>query len=319
MEKIKAIYFRYLPAEEHFNYMNQFKGLVDGSEDVKTLVNKQFEAFVPVLDIEGALINAMKKSDYTAKIAAADNRVDRCLTGMNATIAAALHSPDPDIAAAAQSLYNRFQAFGSIRKKNYEAETTDVNLLLADLRTPEYALKVNLVGLPSWVVELTAAEAEFEKLYTQRRDETAKKPQGRISNARRDTDNHYHPMIDKLNAYAISLPVVPDPMSIFMAKLNVVVDYFNEHFHPVKKDISVGDRCIVELIPPQKYTGNAVTPIPIVSYREEGKKVVALTFAEDYSVTYRSNRKVGTAEAILHGKGAYKGQKTVTFNIAQDV
>jgi hypothetical protein len=319
MEKIKAIHFYYLPAEEHFNYMNQFKGLVEDTPDVKTLVTKQFEAFIPVLDLEGALINAMKKSDYTALIAAADGRVDSCLTGMNATIAAAQHSPDPDIVMAAQSLYNRFQAFGNIRKKNYEAETTDVNLLLADLRSPTYALKVNLVGLPSWVVELTAAEAEFEKLYTQRRDETAKKPQGRILHARRDTDSHYHPMVDKLNAYAISLPVVPDPMSVFMSKLNVVVDYFNERFHPVKKDISVGDRCIVEVIPPQKYTGNAITPIPIVSYREEGKKVVALTFAEDYSVTYRNNRKVGTAEAILHGKGAYKGQKIVTFNIEEEV
>jgi hypothetical protein len=319
MGKIKAIRLRYLPAEEHFNYMTQFKGLVDDTPDVETLVTKLYEAFVPVLDIEGALINVMKKSDYTARIAAADGRVDRCLTGMNATIAAAQHSADPDIVAAAQSLHNRFQAFGSIRRKNYEAETTDVNLLLADLRTPEYALKVNLVGLPSWVVELTAAEAEFEKLYTQRRDEMAKKPQGRLSNARRETNNCYYPIIEKLNAYACSLPTIPDPMSVFMAKLNVVVDYFNERFHPVKKDISVGDHCVIEAIPVQKYTGSAVIPIPRASYREEGKETVALTFAKDYSVTYRGNEKVGTAEAILHGKGAYKGQKTVTFNIEEEV
>jgi hypothetical protein len=317
MEKIKTIYYYYLPAEEHFNYMNQFKGLIDDTPDVKTLVSKLYEAFVPALDLEGALINAMKKSDYTAQIAAADGRVDRCLTGMNATIAGAQHSPDPDIVIAAQSLYNRFQAFGSIRRKNYEAETTDVNLLLADLRSPEYTLKVNLVGLPPWVTELTAAEAEFEKLYTQRRDETSKKPQGRLLHARRDTDGHYHLMTEKLNAYAVSLPVVPDPMAVFMAKLNVVVDYFNERFHPVKKDISVGDHCVVEPIDVQKYTGKAIIPIPKVLYREEGKPTVELVFAKDFSVTYKNNVNVGMAELTIHGKGAYKGQITVTFNIAR--
>jgi hypothetical protein len=317
MKKINAIHVRFLPAEEHFNYMTQFKVLLDDSQEVKTLVNKQFEAFIPALDLEGALINAMKKSDYTAQIAAADGRVDRCLTGMNATIVAGLHSPDPDTVMAAQSLYNRFQAFGSIRNKNYEAETTDVNLLLADLRSSGYVVKVNLVGLTSWVSELTAAEAEFEKLYTQRRDETSKKPQGWILHARRDTDDLYHPMIDKLNAYAVSLPVIPDPMSVFMAKLNVVVDYFSERFHPVKKDISVGDHCVVEPIDVQQFTEKAVTPIPKAFYREQGKPTVELTFAKDFSVTYKNNVKVGTADVILHGKGAYKGQKTVTFNIAR--
>jgi hypothetical protein len=319
MEKIKAIHLYHLPAEEHFNYLTQFKDLIDDTPDVKTLVTKLYEAFIPVLDIEGALINAMKKSDYTARIAAADARVDRCLTGMNATIAAALHNSDPDTVMAAQSLYNRFQAFGNIRKKNYEAETTDVNMLLADLRTPEYALKVNLVGLPPWVIELTAAETEFETLYTQRRDEASKRPQGPLAPARRNTDDSYHLITEKINAYAISLPVVPDPMAVFIAKLNVVVDYFNERFHPVKKDISVGDRCIVALIPAQKYTGNAVIPIPDVSYREEGKKAVALVFAKDFSVTYKNNVKAGMAELTIHGKGAYKGQITVTFIIEEEV
>lgn len=37
----------------------------------------------------------------------------------------------------------------------------------------------------------------------------------------------------------------------------------------------------------------------------------------DFSVTYRNNVNVGTATLILHGKGAYKGQKIVTFNIAR--
>jgi hypothetical protein len=42
-----------------------------------------------------------------------------------------------------------------------------------------------------------------------------------------------------------------------------------------------------------------------------------LSLGKDFSVTYKNNTHVGTAEVTIHGKGAYKGQKTVTFNITR--
>ncbi|MDR3261023.1 MAG: hypothetical protein LBT78_04225 [Tannerella sp.] len=41
--------------------------------------------------------------------------------------------------------------------------------------------------------------------------------------------------------------------------------------------------------------------------------------SKDFTVTYRKNIEVGTADLIIHGKGAYKGTKTVTFNIAEQM
>ncbi|MDR3236031.1 MAG: hypothetical protein LBT48_04805 [Prevotellaceae bacterium] len=52
-------------------------------------------------------------------------------------------------------------------------------------------------------------------------------------------------------------------------------------------------------------------------YREEGKPTVELVFAKDFDVTYKNNTDVGTADLTIHGKGAYKGQKLTTFNIAR--
>jgi hypothetical protein len=54
-----------------------------------------------------------------------------------------------------------------------------------------------------------------------------------------------------------------------------------------------------------------------VHYREDGKETVQLSLGADFAVTYKNNVHVGTAELTIHGKGAYKGQKTVTFNIAR--
>jgi hypothetical protein len=77
------------------------------------------------------------------------------------------------------------------------------------------------------------------------------------------------------------------------------------------------DYCVVEPIDTQKYTEKAVVPIPKAYWRgNEKHATVELVFAKDFSLTYKNNIKIGTAEVTLHGKGAYKGQKTATFNIA---
>jgi hypothetical protein len=57
----------------------------------------------------------------------------------------------------------------------------------------------------------------------------------------------------------------------------------------------------------------------MVHYCEEGKPTVKLWLGKDFSVTYKNNVKVGMAELTIHGKGDYKGQKSVTFNIARKI
>ena len=58
----------------------------------------------------------------------------------------------------------------------------------------------------------------------------------------------------------------------------------------------------VTAIPVQMYTGKAVTPIPEARFGE-----TPLTFAKDFSVTYKNNEAPGEAIVILHGKGHYTG------------
>jgi hypothetical protein len=140
METIKTIHFNFLRADAHFEYLTRFKDLLDGAPTVKSAVEAYYPTFVERLQKEGDLLNAMRKSNYTAQIAEADHRIDRCLVGMNAAITAALHHFDHDVVEAAQSLYNRVQAFGEIGSKSYEEETAAVNLLLADLGTAELTI-----------------------------------------------------------------------------------------------------------------------------------------------------------------------------------
>jgi hypothetical protein len=316
MKKIKTIHLNYLRNEAHYEYLVVFKNLLVRFPAIMSLlIAAVYEKFMALLQLEGKLVDAAKKSDYTQKIADADHRVDNDLIGLREAIVSATRHFDPAIADAAKSLYNRMKAFGSISQKSYEEETAAVNILLADLQG-EYAQRVNIVGLNAWVTELAAAEAEFEQLLALRSEEAAGKPQERQKDVRREIDVVYHQLTERIDANAVIAE--PGTYDEFIDLLNVEITYFNEHTHRhARKDLSVGDHTVVEPIPTQPYTGKAVTVIPKVHYREDEKKTVELVFAVDFSVTYKNNKDVGTANLIIHGKGKYRGQKTVTFNIAR--
>jgi hypothetical protein len=314
---ITAVYFHRLRNITHSEFTVEFKTLLDANAVVKNAVSAEYTALVDALDQEIALINDMKKSNYTERILETDQRIDRCLTGMNAVITAAQHHFDPVVQEAARLLHNRFSAFGDIRRKSYEDETGIINMLLTDLASTEYADSVTLTGLTPWVTELTAAETNFERLLRERYDEIAAKPQGKIKEIRHTIETIYHTMTNRIEAFAV-VSDNPEAFVDFIGKLNVIVTYFNEHtHHHVRKDLAQGDHTVIEPLDTQKYTGKAITPVPMVHYREEGKPTVELVLGKDFSITYKNNLNVGMAELILHGKGAYKGQKMATFNIAR--
>jgi hypothetical protein len=50
--------------------------------------------------------------------------------------------------------------------------------------------------------------------------------------------------------------------------------------------------------------------MPEVFYEDE-----KLVFTSDYELSYRDNRKPGTALVTIHGKGRFKGKKQISFNI----
>ena len=314
MKKIKSIYFSYLRNEAHYEFLWIFSLLLDEFPAVKTLVSALYDAFATLLDTEKKLLDAARASALTQQIADADHRVDSAVSGIKATVNAARHALDPAVAEAARVLQIRLKEFGNIRGKAYEEESAAVQVLLNDFNTTYAAQVERILGLQGWLVELTVAEVEFVQLYQQRGNEAALRPQERMVDVRREIETSYYGMTTLIDASAVTTPGAYDD---FIARLNVQVEYFNEHnHHHARKDLGAGDHTVVEPINTQPYTGKAVTPLPKAHYREEDKPTVELVFAKDFSVTYKNNVKVGMAEVTLHGKGAYRGQKTTTFNIA---
>ena len=60
-----------------------------------------------------------------------------------------------------------------------------------------------------------------------------------------------------------------------------------------------------------EYTGKAIKPTPKVTLKSK-----VLTLNRDYKVSYKNNKKVGTATITIKGTGKYTGTKTIQFKIA---
>jgi hypothetical protein len=319
MKQIISVRLSRFQLEYHYEFLVVLKDLLLTFQSAMEVVGTaDYENLLVQIEKEKKLIDAMRKSDFTQSIADADDRIERDVTGMNSIIDAGLHHFSPDVVDAAKSLHNRFKSFGNITRKSYETQVADINILIEDLLSDRYAGKVSLVGLSSWVTELTAAEAAFEDLISRRNTEYTGKPEEIFQDVRRESDAIYHRMTLRINAAAV---MNPQPVyDSFIGELNARIEYFNTHYrHHARKNIGTADHCVVEEIPVQNHTGKAVTPIPRAYYREEGKPTVELVFAHDFYVTYRNNVEVGTAELVLHGKGLYRGTVKTTFNISRTV
>ncbi|GHT82580.1 hypothetical protein FACS189467_7920 [Bacteroidia bacterium] len=310
MKNIKTIRFSNLRNEAHFQFLTLYKNLLNQFAEAKSVVGNLYDGFVELLNKEASLVDAIKASDYTRRLADADHRVDRDIVALNSIIETGLHHFNPAVVEAAHSLQVVFKTFGRVGSKSYEEEAAAVKLLLTDLQT-QYASQSTTLGILDWITELATAQSAFEQLFNQRNIEYAERPQERLKDIRNLIDTAYRTMTERIDAAAIINGETP--YADFINQLNAEITYFNEHNHQhAKKDLSTAR---VDEIPPQSFGGKAVTPIPAVYYADAGKAEVELTFAKDFSVTYKSNDRPGTATLTLHGKGEYKGQKVVTFNI----
>ena len=75
---------------------------------------------------------------------------------------------------------------------------------------------------------------------------------------------------------------------------------------------------VVDPIPNQDYTGNAITPKPTVRLKVKTGNTYTytpLTEGVDYSLKYSKNIQKGTATVYIYGEGEYGGVKKATFKI----
>jgi len=225
-------------------------------------------------------------------------------------VTAGLHHYIPAITNAAQIIADRMKPFGKMYDKTYGGSSAAVKALVYSF---EHSLfeEMNLLALSGWVNELKEAEAIFTQIFLLRTAELSTRPKIKFKKIRSETEASYRQIIKLINA-----DLTTHGESIcgpFAHKLNKLIKYTNEHSHRrARKGIEYVN---VTTLVDQLFTGKVVMPVPQLFFIEEGKMAIELIFSVDFTVTYRNNINRGTAVMIVHGKGAYRGTKTIPFNI----
>jgi hypothetical protein len=313
MVKFTVLVFRTLPNQAHYKFFGRATREI---RQAGYTVISALGQLVPELDDwfvkETACIEWYRKSALTAAITDADRHLNKALVGLAAQINGARYNTLPAEAAAAEHLHIMLKSYGNTTRKPYLQKVGSVEAILGHLNG-DLLQDVQIVRLTEWIPEIRSALDSFVHSIEQREAQSLNKPQQSFLKVRREIENVWHGIVTLVDSGAL-LGTSPE-FAALINTLNPEIEYLNKEFHRVKHDIARAEPAPIKQ---QPYTGAPCTPVPEVIY-PTNKKNVHLELGKDFNTTYKNNINAGNAECTIHGKGKYKGQKTVTFIIAKDV
>jgi hypothetical protein len=303
-----------LPNDAHYTFDERVSQTLAASPSAVLSTLGQLPAeFNANLADERTLMDWVKRSELTKEIMAADKVMDRALTALKAQTRAQEYSSNPTVAKAANRIYLMLKEYGDVASKSYEAQEGDIRTILRQLQSGgAYYSDANTIGLTTAIAELQNAFTAFLNLLKQRDDKSLLKPAFTFPEVRAKGDRIYRDITRRIDSGA--LLNISSAFATFINALNPEIERLNAEYHPVRHSIA---NCEPEPIPQQAYTGRPLTPTPKVLFVTPHDGTIQLELGKDYNLTFRKNTEVGNAECTIHGKGRYKGRRTVTFVIVR--
>jgi hypothetical protein len=314
MAKLKSIYFKNLPLGAHCRFCTIVSDEIANSPSVVvSALGTLPQEFNADLAVEKAIEDWVEKSALTVKIADADHRMDRAVSALRAQVRAQEYSTNTTIADAAKRVYDMLMNYGSVTAKSYDLQAGDVESILRQFASGSaYYNDANTLGLSTLISELQTAYTLFNQLLKQRDEKSLLKPDKTFREISRLIEPKYHRIEAIVNGGAAVN--ASSAFVTFINHLNPEIERINAEFHRARRDIA---DCQPEQIQPQTYTGRPLTPTPKVLFVTPHDGTVQLELGKDYNLTFKKNVEIGSAECTIHGKGAYKGRKTVSFVIVR--
>jgi hypothetical protein len=309
--KFKSVPFRQLPAMAHYSYCRMVSEKLSGaSAELLAMLGTLPDEFNQLLETEEILAGRTKKSFVTTKIAQSRQRMNRALVAIRMQVHAAQHRSEENVTEAARRLYNMLQNYGYVYRKTISSSMGATSAIVRHL-TGDRAEDAALVGLEAQTVELREAGRELRQMLNRRNKESVGKPRESLKSVMHSIEKVYHRITTLVDAGATA-GISPD-FPAFIDSLNPRIEALRKTFHRVRYSLRYAQP---EGIPPQTYTGQPITPTPVVSFTLHGERLL-LQLGKDYNITYRDNTKRGVAQCIFHGKGMFTGRRMVTFSILE--
>jgi len=202
--KINNMITSRLRNDAHFQFHTEVQRFLWQTNQSPLLnIDAQIEKYEFAINEEDKALKKINKSFYTERIQEADKMRDETFLGMVELNRAMCKHFAPHIRDAACRLQIVFDTYGRINVKPLNEQTSAIYNLLQDLDSTKYRLDANHVGIIDWLRELETRNNNFADLVRQRFEESAKKVNVVMKEARKNTDDIYNEIIEFINAKVV--------------------------------------------------------------------------------------------------------------------
>jgi hypothetical protein len=200
--KISSLNFYKLRNEEWFQLFTEFRDLVLKYNPVALNIAELWATFLLFYADADTALEIIRKSADTVLMIEADHVRDRTFRGFADAVKSARNHFDPAKSAAADKLAIIFKHFGNLARKAPNEETAGIYNLLQELNsgTPGAPLPVDVLGLRDWATQLAEDNASYEALVKDRNTEVASRSKLRMKEVRRELQEVYYKMTERLEA-----------------------------------------------------------------------------------------------------------------------
>jgi hypothetical protein len=231
--KIKAMKLTNLRGEEHFQFGADVLALVKATGPVALHVEAAYNAFTAAHAQEDEVLEQIRKSVLTGRIADADRARDDVFYGLSEAVRSATHHFTPAMREAAEGVSIVFHSYGAVASRNYAEQTAAVHNLLVELTT-NHAAACETLGLNGWIGELDRLNIAVEKLMSGRDDETAGRTDLVMKDVRARADEAYRLLTGQIEALGVVAAMQGEgstvgPASVyesFIAALNARIERY---------------------------------------------------------------------------------------------
>jgi hypothetical protein len=224
--KAKKMHMPSLRNDEHYQFMTEFRLLIERYNPQELKIELWFAAFLTLHAQEDEALKKINKSLFTEKIEDADKSRDDIFRGMIDTNKGLLKHFSPGVRDAAKQLKIVFDTYGNLAPKPLNEQTSAVYNLVQDLNG-RYAPDVTTAGIKMWVDELETSNNTVADLVRDRFEEAELRTDIVLRQKRGEVDEAYRAVIARVEAFA----VVDDNAALFLEfirSLNIVIDKYND-------------------------------------------------------------------------------------------
>ncbi|MDR3260852.1 MAG: DUF6261 family protein [Tannerella sp.] len=222
-DELVKMNYEHLRNETHVEYHDVVSTLINDYSPQSLHVEPQYAVYKSRFGVEVAALDVVHKSGFTGEAVEKDHARDITSHGFGAAVDSALYHFDPLKREAAKKVKIVLKSYGNIAAKALDQETAAIDDLLRELRSADYPVMIDVLGLGEWLNQLEADNQRFKEVMLARYGETAQRPATRMRAARKGVDEAFRALLKQLEAWAANDIA---PYEELFRKLNAVTERF---------------------------------------------------------------------------------------------